>query len=623
MKNKFGKSLLAMMLAIMLVVGMTPTTFLGVNVEAATTDKIADNSTIYEWKDYFLDLEEKGTEYAGGVWTDKSVFESGDAFDEALQDIETETGIETDEDNFLIAMSALATNKEVVGYSTIPTDTMFVLDVSQSMDNARSVPDMIDAANEAIDALLSLNKNNRVGIVLYSGRGQTGAAQTSTATLLLGLNRYETGYSGEYISVSGNSDTTVSIANRLRYENGGNVGTASKNTAGGTYIQNGLNIAMNQFLAADPVVEDGNVQTGDVRMPIFVLMSDGAPTHATTSYTNIGTSNMGTGAGSTATAGVGFATQLTAAYAKEKTEDHYGAEAKFYTLGLNLAGTTGQAVATSVMNPDQSTNAINQYWDKLFRDGSVRFTAHNTSGNEQYFNISRADNDMLERDDQYYVDRYFDAGSNDKLKDAFGDIVAEIILQSAYYPTHIESGDRDLGGYVTFSDEIGHFMEVKEMEGILLGKKLFTGETLAKMMAEGEFGNASQFTENGWELVETISARIGVDESTAITLLQNAWRDKQLYYTSNNDYSNYIGWYESEDGKYISFWSQQDGEAANQAAVDNGAKYITKSYGYYGSNAEEGSIIGSDMMHVVVKVRTEIETGLQTVLFEIPASLVP
>ena len=629
MKNKFGKSLLAMMLAIMLVVGMTPTTFLGVNVEAATTDKIADNSTIYEWKDYFLDLKEKGTEYAGGVWTDKSVFESGDAFDKTLQDIETKTGIETDEDNFLIAMSALATNKEVVGYSTIPTDTMLVLDVSQSMDNARSVPDMIDAANEAIDALLSLNKNNRVGVVLYSGRNQTGAAQTNTGTLLLRLDRYTARTDKNYIRSTGNDDTTVSVASGLRYEGGGNVGNASKNTIGGTYIQNGLNIAMDQFLAAEPIVEDGNIQTGDRRMPIFVLMSDGAPTHATTSYTNIGTSNMGTGAGSTATAGVGFATQLTAAFAKEKTEDHYGTEAMFYTLGLNLSGTTGQAVATSVMNPDQSTNAINQYWDRLFQNGSVSFTAHNTDGNEQSFTISRPGNvqngytDMLERDDQNYVDRYFDAGSNDKLQDAFRDIVNEIILQSAYYPTYIESGDHDLGGYVTFSDEIGHFMEVKEMEGILLGDKLFTGETLAKMMAEGEFGNASQFTENGWELVETVSARIGVDESTTITLLQNAWRDKQLYYTSDNDYSNYIGWYESEDGKYISFWSQQDGEAAEQAAAANGAKYITKSYGYYGSNAEEGSIIGSDMMHVVVKVRTEIETGLQTVLFEIPASLVP
>lgn len=622
-RHPLGAKLVSFALVAMLVVTMMPASAFFASEE--TAEKVTDISTINEWKDYFTNPD-MGTEYAGGVWTDKSVFNSGSDFDNALSKDEAETGIRTDEDNFLVAMSALATNKEIVGYSTYPTDTIFVLDLSNSMDKAKSVPDMVKAANDAIDALLKLNKNNRVGIVLYSGNSKLGNADANTGKVLLELNRYKANGSGEYITYSGqNDDTTVKTADRLQYENGKSVNPVSKETDGGTYIQNGLYIAMKQFLAAEPVVEEDNIQGGETRIPIFVLMSDGAPTVATTSYTG-GSSSMGTsniGNGSASSEGIGFVTQLTAAYAREMTEMHYGTEPKFYTLGLNLGGTTGQPIASSVMNPKTSTNAINQYWNSLFTDGTVKFDGNTVKRPTKSVDGQTVYIDYLERDDQYYVDKYFDASSNEKLESAFADIVAEIILQSAYYPTYIENRDRDLSGYVSFYDEIGHFMEVKSVKGILLGDKLFTGETLAKMMAKGEFGNAQTFTDKGWELVESFAERIGVDQSTAITLLQNAWRDGQLYYNSATDYDNYIGWYEGANSEYIGFWSQKDGAGEEQAAVDKGAKYITKSYGYYGSNTAGDSIVGSDMMHVVVKVRTEIETGLQTVIFEVPASLIP
>lgn len=630
--HSIGAKIVSLALTFMLVVTMIPTSAFVSTASAATVeDKVSDYSTINEWQDYFLNGD---TEYAGGVWTDKSVFKSGSDFDAALSRGEAKTGIETGEDNFLISMSALATNKEIVGYSTIPTDTIFIIDVSQSMDNSKSIPQTVNAANSAIKKLLELNKNNRVGIILYSGRESgSGSTTTSTATKLLGLDRYLPGNGGRYITYTGNDDTTVKTETNLKYESTGrNVSSKSKHTIGGTYIQNGLDYAMVEFLNADPLVKEENIQEGEIRMPVFVLLSDGAPTHATTSYTDIGTSNMGTGGSTTASSGTGFATQLTAAYARAKVEKHYGRDARFYTLGLNLAEATGHAVATSVLDPESSYNAINTYWDNLFLNGSTKVTAHATNGKEsndftisrpsEYQNGKRVYTDLLTRESQYYVDEYFEVSNNDKLEDAFNNIVAQIILQSAYYPTHIEGSERDLSGYITFRDRIGHYMEVKDMKGILLGDKLFTGETLAKMMKEGEFGNAGKYTEKGWELVETVAERIGVSEAEAINLLNYAWRDKQLYYDDARHYGNYIGWYEGADSQYIAFWSQNDDDADIQAAVSSGAKYITKSYGYYGAT-EEGSILGSDMMHVVVKLRTEIATGLQEVIFEIPASLIP
>ena len=58
--------------------------------------------------------------------------------------------------------------------------------------------------------------------------------------------------------------------------------------------------------------------------------------------------------------------------------------------------------------------------------------------------------------------------------------------------------------------------------------------------------------------------------------------------------------------------------------IPAGAKYITRSYGFYGT-ANVGAIesLGSDMMHIVVKVRTDITTKHQDIVFMIPASLIP
>lgn len=75
------------------------------------------------------------------------------------------------DNNFLIALSAIAANKSITGYSHIPTDTVLVLDVSGSMnsDNNNAVSELITAANEAIATLQAVNNHNRVGVVMYSG----------------------------------------------------------------------------------------------------------------------------------------------------------------------------------------------------------------------------------------------------------------------------------------------------------------------------------------------------------------------------------------------------------------------------------------------------------------------
>ncbi len=656
--QKKGQKLLAFVLCLGMLLGAVDTTVFAANsgsdtgiATAAVTadDKVADPSTMNGWTKYF---SADSTEYAGAVWSDKSVFDSltpandKSQTDEDIQElIDAGVTMVDENSNFLVALSGLASTKEIVGYSTIPTDTILVLDVSQSMDNSKSVPDMIRATNSAIQELLSLNKNNRVGVVLYSGNHNFGRSDTDTGTVLLPLGRYVANSDGRFLwygtkiyNESDGNGTFVTIASGVENENPNkDVRVTSKTTQGGTYIQNGLYKAWETFEEVEDTVvtTDGdNVQEGTKRMPILVLMSDGAPTTGTASYNNVGTSHVGNGGRSSA--GLGFMTQLTAAWVREKIEAHYDNDMKFYTLGLELSREDAgkKNIAESVLDPSNSMRDIDNIWRDILNDGTATFSSPNGTGNtsnngDQNVTVRlSADGVTFDADSQNYVDRFFEADSNAELNAAFDDIVEEIKVQSAYYPTLVTDGEHNLDGYLSFDDELGVFMEVKNITGLVLGDTLFSGKTLAQMMATTDvFGNRDKYTELGWELVETVSERIGVSPTDAISLLQTAWADKQLYYERGvngvESYSNYIGWYENDAGEYVGNWLQAHTEADVAAMVTAGAKYITKSYGFYGPTDEDSSIAGSNMMHVVVKVRTDIATGNQSVIFEVPASLIP
>ena len=88
---------------------------LPISVFAAETEanpyynRIVDVNTMNNWMKYF-DINNLDTTNAGGVWTDKSVFTDASAFPNSVKMI-------NDDKNFLTALSALAANKEVVGYS--------------------------------------------------------------------------------------------------------------------------------------------------------------------------------------------------------------------------------------------------------------------------------------------------------------------------------------------------------------------------------------------------------------------------------------------------------------------------------------------------------------------------
>ncbi len=574
----------------------------------AEDNRVTDPSTLDRWKLYF-GPDVMHTQNAGGVWMDKTVLTDTSAFPSSVTMSDAQK-------NFLVALSAIAANKEIVGYSTIPTDTMLVLDVSDSMNDSNSVGDLVTAANSAIQQLLAVNKNNRVGVVLYSGRSTTGSSTYAQGTtLLLPLDRYTLTSGTTYLNGANNG--SVSVNNRVRNSDGDPV-SASKAVAGSTYIQAGLYEAMKQFEAADPVISGDNFQDGQQRLPIMVLMSDGAPTTATSSFANVGTSNAGRGNAGSATDSVGFLTQLTASYVLNRMENHYDCAGRglFYTLGL---GVGDSEVAMSVLDPENSTGAINGYWREylnLSGGSGMNLTVPSTNSSATK-NISVYKNSNATV--QHYVDKYFEADNNQELIDVFASIVNEIIIQSRYYATHLEGGTPDLSGYITFEDEIGAFMEVKDIKGILLGDTLFTGAMLTSMLnsnQSGGLGTVERPSDLGLEFIGSVKDRLGItDTLAAIALIDNAYNAGQLSYTNATKFSNYIGWYAAADGSYVGFWDE--GKTADPAR----AVYKIKSYGFLGQ--AEGNIKDSDMMYMTVQVRTHIATGEQTVLWKIPAALIP
>ena len=590
-------------------------------------EKTVDAPTWDSWKNIF-GPDIMNTQNAGGVWVDKSVFADASAFPANTVSL-------NGKNNFLVALSALAANKEIVGYSTIPTDTMLVLDVSASM-SSESVRALVLSANSAIKKLYDTNQNNRVGVVLYSGTRYQGPSKYAEGTtLLLPLDRYTTGDNGVYLNYT---NGFISVNSQVRSSSNNHV-SASKEVTGGTYIQAGLWEALLQFEAADTVIEQDNFQSGQSRLPILVLMSDGAPTLATHHYDEVnkkytvGTGRPGGGQQTTSdenTAGRGggtsdelaFLTQLTASYVLSRMEEHYGCsgEGLFYTLGLALSGSPE---ALSVLDPELSTSDINRYWGSFFRLGntsSLSLTVPNPQTGGRNTTVSVTRNPAVTT--QYYVDEYFAANTSDELIDAFDDIVNEILIQSRYYATDLEGGNPDFSGYLTFEDKIGEYMEVKDVKGILLGDVLFDGHMLASKLnnsASDGLGSISDPSVLGHQFISSVQQRLGITELTdAMALVQNAYTYGQLAYNVDGEkvtWSNYIGWYANADGSYAGFWHE------GVTTAPENAVYKIKSYGFLGEAS--GNINDSDMMFMTVQVRESVLTGEQTVVWKIPAALVP
>lgn len=221
----------------------------------------------------------------------------------------------------------------------------------------------------------------------------------------------------------------------------------------------------------------------------------------------------------------GFMAMITAELLKNKIADHYEQNAanaqnadelntSMYTIGfgINLQNKSMVAMANMVLNPEHMfdlTESEIRNWNvgnqdatgnaddamgleqvlearkewKAYAGAQNAYVYYVTASTEQDDPRSLTvahprDGDEASEWDNFgevpsYVDAYYPADDAGALEDAFQEIT-NAIVDTAKVPTEIGNGSPVSSGYITYTDPIGEYMEVKDISGLLFGNTKFT-----------------------------------------------------------------------------------------------------------------------------------------------------
>lgn len=689
---------LAFCLAIVLTLGSFPHGALtaAADTVGGETTTVADPGTLDRDKSVYG----SNTHNAGKVTVGKSVSDTGITVDGK--------SFTPGEDNFLVTVSQAA---QVLGLATeqkVPVDVVFVLDTSGSMatqdettgSNRPGQPGqptgdtraekMVDAANAAIETLLSINENNRVGVVGFSSAETDRFGNTTrySASVLSQLYHYTDGNNQNRKAAS--EHLTWSGSNICGRNTNGTVGTSRNGQNGGTNLHAGIALGASLLMGADTTVNvDGTTVT---RMPFLVILSDGQPTYmvpdetagwgtsATSWYAPSYDSDRGPGNG--AYEGNGFIAALTAAYYKGKISEHYYGDntdeshrCNIYTMAVELDKLEGDSKALAQITMDPATYTTGTYaqtgnasywnygntwdsngWNRSTDNGWKTYWENYTKTPAANFNI------QVNSDDTYtiqsstitatrnyvlgnvgkgydkgsgiaYNDGYYATGGDTTLSDAFSSIVTEIQKKALSAPTKVDAthGD-DFSGYVTFTDPVGEYMEVKGIHGILANGTLYSGTVAAQKLSQWNTLSESDAFKNAMRTtLQKRSQLVGTTVDVDAFLSQAVESENQAYYKDGDDFDNSIVWWgrsegtvnESEQVSYVGFADDDSVEyiqAQTEAGtIPAGADCVCRSYYFVGTT---GDAADYDYMYFVVRVqRSLVAPYQQTVVISIPASL--
>ncbi len=455
---------------------------------------VADGDTRYGFKNV-LGEDATSTQNAGRMWVDHTVSTADSlAFDGG----ESEPITREEDEDFLVTYSALSSTSEVsILPDTTPSDTIFVLDFSMTMNrnmNGDYVTDkefsttrtkaMLDAMDETITTLKQANEDNRVGIVTFCGLSDVLLPLTRLGNITA-VDKDEanaeipvTGYQGNkpVIYTTGNRFFSVSKS----IPGGNNRNWVRCNITNGrvnmlsdwTSMQAGLYEALKMFRKGWP---DGTEQDLKSRRANVIVITDGdsntlAKQNANTPWyknmtTDEGEHNQASGGD------LAFATLLTAAYLKYEAERRYES-CSMYTVGLSTTELMQLLLNPSEYMKEHSSESIvtstKNLWDR-YKNGT---NPPNISGIT--FEAAKDANERIVPENYDYVDEFFDTSNADELADAFRTITKEIILAEAQPPTDVPEGDDPTeSGYVTYTAPLGEYMEVKDVKCIIFQNQVF------------------------------------------------------------------------------------------------------------------------------------------------------
>lgn len=391
-------------------------------LSAGDATAVADGNTASAWRDWGL---ENSTENVGRIWTDKTV-QAGDI---TLTGAGGEKTIPKGDSTFLTALSAISSTSNLKSTSTTPLDIVLVLDASGSMDDpmgsgdsTKRIDALKEAANSFVDEIANQNagvsdvtKQHQVAIVKFAGN-KTDRSGNETY-------RYE-GHTYNYSQVM-KSMTACTGATKADFK----TTIDSIAPAGATRSDFGMELA------------EGQKSNRDEAKKIVIFFTDGKPT----SFSDY---NPAVAKGA-----------IDAAKAMKD------AGASVYTIGI-FEGVNTTADPTTLSDTDWWGNPNEENLaNKFMQAASSNYpNATYTSGRGGYsWNFgTRADN----------ADFYKSATNADELKKVFDDISKEIV-QGAGYPTETKDGYEDESGWITFTDQLGDYMQVDGFTNIVFANQVF------------------------------------------------------------------------------------------------------------------------------------------------------
>lgn len=327
---------------------------------------------------------------------------------------------ENEESDFLTTLSAMSSTSNSTVTVTTPLDIVMVLDASGSMDDHMGggySPKRIDALKNAANSFIDTIAKQNEGIEGVNRQHRVAIVKfAGKKSNDIGNNMYrDGGYSYNY----------TQVMKELTYCSGSNADDLKKNTinqiqpAGATRADYGLELA-----------EGITITSGrkDAKK-IIVFFTDGTPTKQ-----------------NKFDAGVANAAVTAAKNMKD-------GKATVYTIGIFGGANPGAGIQD--LGTDEA-NKANKFMQAV-SSNYPNATAWDTHG-------TRAENS----------DYYKSATNAEELKKVFDDI-SQAITSEAPYPTEIHKGyDETKSGYITFTDELGDFMQVDSFTEVVINGTPFT-----------------------------------------------------------------------------------------------------------------------------------------------------
>lgn len=325
---------------------------------------------------------------------------------------------ENEESDFLTTLSAMSSTSNSTVTVTTPLDIVMVLDASGSMDDPMGGGDR----TKRIDALKSA-ANSFIDTIAKQNESIEGVNRQHRVAIVKFAGKKSNDIGNNMYRDGGYSYNYTQVMKELTYCSGSNADDLKKNTinqiqpAGATRADYGLELA--EKITTTYGRKDAK--------KIIVFFTDGTPTKQ-----------------NKFDAGVANAAVTAAKNMKD-------GKATVYTIGIFDGANPSAGIQDS--GKSQKENKFMQAVSSNYPNA----TAWDTHG-------TRAENS----------DYYKSATNAEELKKVFDDI-SQAITSEAPYPTEIHKGyDATKSGYITFTDELGDFMQVDSFTEVVINGAPFT-----------------------------------------------------------------------------------------------------------------------------------------------------